>query len=196
MIHIGRPLEFDPREALEAALQLFWSKGYKTTSLQDLLKTMNLSKSSFYQTFGSKHQLFEQCIILYCRKVAEELTGCLAKSPSALTFIKNVFYGIAEETLKQAERRGCLVMNSASEFAQRDPVIADLVTRGTKEFVNVFFNAIKQAQKENDIPMSKDASALAHFLVTNMSGLKSLVKAGIDKSTVKKIVGVIMTTLA
>ncbi len=59
---IGRPLQFDPEQVLDAAMQVFWASGYDATSLQDLLQAMRLSKSSFYQTFGSKQQLFERCL--------------------------------------------------------------------------------------------------------------------------------------
>jgi TetR/AcrR family transcriptional regulator, transcriptional repressor for nem operon len=61
----GRPLEFDPDIALQAAMQLFWCKGYESSSVQDLITTMEVSKSSFYQTFKSKHILFQRCIVNY-----------------------------------------------------------------------------------------------------------------------------------
>jgi AcrR family transcriptional regulator len=55
----GRPRIFDPDLVLENAMQLFWSKGYEATSLQDLLATTGLSKSSLYESFGNKQRLFE-----------------------------------------------------------------------------------------------------------------------------------------
>ena len=54
----GRPRQFNEEQALEAAMEQFWAVGYEATSLQDLLRVMKLSKSSLYQTFGSKHDLF------------------------------------------------------------------------------------------------------------------------------------------
>ena len=54
---MARPREFDEDEVLEQAMQVFWRRGYRATSLNDLLAAMDLSKSSFYETFGTKREL-------------------------------------------------------------------------------------------------------------------------------------------
>ncbi len=191
----GRPLEFDPDAALEIAIQVFWSKGYRSTSLHDLLKAMNLSKSSFYQTFSSKHQLFQQCITRYRDKVAGEMFRCLKETKSARQFIEEILYGIAGEAFSKDKRRGCLVMNSANEFAQSDPVISDLVAKGIERFESVFFAAVKRAQQEGDIPAHKNARILSRYLVSSMSGLKTIAKAGASQTVIKEIVRVVITAI-
>ena len=55
---MGRPLEYNPEQVLDAAMNLFWQRGYEGASLQDLLAVMALSKSSLYQAFGNKRSLF------------------------------------------------------------------------------------------------------------------------------------------
>jgi len=37
---------------------LFWQKGYDTCSMDDLLSETSLSRSSFYNTFGNKRDLY------------------------------------------------------------------------------------------------------------------------------------------
>ncbi|HEX9701827.1 MAG TPA: TetR/AcrR family transcriptional regulator, partial [Rhodospirillales bacterium] len=64
-----RPREFETSEALNQAMQVFWTKGYEATSLADLIGAMNLSKSSFYDTFGSKHEVFLAAIEHYKQTV-------------------------------------------------------------------------------------------------------------------------------
>ena len=192
---IGRPLEFNPDIALEAAMQLFWRRGYESSSLQELLTTMGLSKSSFYQTFKSKHALFQCCIQHYRQAFNNEMRAQLKETGSAKTFINTLFCNVANETTGPDARRGCLLMNTASEFAQTDSKIAELVSSSIENLIDVFEIAIQQAQQQGDIPSTKDARSLATYLVSSMSGLKNMVKAGADRETVKRIAGIVQSAL-
>lgn len=62
---IGRPLKFDKNEALTAAINVFWSKGYEGSSMKDLTTAMGINAPSLYSTFGDKHQLYLQAIDSY-----------------------------------------------------------------------------------------------------------------------------------
>lgn len=192
---IGRPLEFNPDIALESAMQLFWRKGYESSSLQELLTTMGLSKSSFYQAFKSKHALFQRCIQHYRETLTDEMRAQLKEANSGTTFINVLFRNVATETCGPDARRGCLLMNTASEFAQTDPKIAELVSGSIESFTNVFELAIQQAQQQGDIPSDKDARTLATYLVSSMGGLKNMIKAGADRETIKRIADITLSAL-
>jgi TetR/AcrR family transcriptional repressor of nem operon len=194
-MNLGRPLEFDPERALDAAMHVFWSGGYEATSLQDLLKAMGLSKSSFYQAFGSKQQLFERCLGRYREKMATALLEKLNRSPSGQRFIMDVLYSVADEARGEGKPRGCLVMNTASEFAQSDPMVAGWVAQGVDRFKAVFMAAVQRAQQEGDIAADRDPETLALYLVSSLSGLKTMVKAGAGEKAVKSIVDVILDAL-
>lgn len=192
---IGRPLEFDPEQVLDAAMHVFWSKGYETTSLQDLLKAMGLSKSSFYQAFGGKQPLFERCIQRYRESIAADMLKRLDKAASGRQFIADMLYSVADEARGPKKPCGCLVMNTANEFAQRDPAVAEWVKKGVGRFTAVFKAAVRRAQAEGEISADRDAAGLANYLVSSMSGLKTLVKAGAGEKAVKDIVRVILRAL-
>jgi TetR/AcrR family transcriptional repressor of nem operon len=192
---MGRPVEFDQDRVLEAAMQLFWHKGYEATSVGDLQRAMGLSKSSLYQAFGSKHALFEQCIGRYRAGLVADMQSSLATARSGRRFIEQVFFGVADETKHTARRRGCLVMNTASEFAQRDPAIARLVTASTRAFTEAFAAAVTRAQREGEITAEKDPKLLARYLVSSMAGLRTMVKAGASARSVRDIARVILEAL-
>jgi TetR/AcrR family transcriptional repressor of nem operon len=192
---MGRPAEFDRDRVLDAAMHLFWQKGYEATSLTDLLRTMGLSKSSLYQAFGSKHELFESCITRYKNMLVADMQTALDNAGSARRFIEQVFYAVAAETKNSETRRGCLVMNTASEFSQRDPTVARRITASTRAFSKVFATAVKQAQGNGEIPTDRDPNVLASYLVSSMTGLRTMVKAGASARKVTDIARVILTAL-
>lgn len=176
-------------------MKYFWVHGYESTSLHDLLAVMHLSKSSFYQTFGSKHELFQHCINHYQDSLKDSMMNNLNQSGSARKFIEATFFSAADEAGKPDGRQGCLLMNTASEFAQRDPVIARLVTKGTENLNKVFLTAVQRAQEEGDISPANEPRALANYLISSMSGLRTMVKAGMSRKTTKDIVEVTLKAL-
>ena len=192
---IGRPLEFDPNDALETAMHVFWRQGYEASSLQDLIGAMGLSKSSFYQAFESKQALFKRCIQFYRQGLVDELQHKLGQTGSGKAFIQALFRDVANETTGTDGRRGCLLMNTASEFAQTDPEIAELVSSSIENLARVFEKAIDQGQQQGDIPTNRNKHELANYLVSSMSGLKNMVKAGADSTSIKQTANIILSAL-
>ena len=183
----GRPREFDADGSRDIAMQLFWSQGYDATSLSDLLTAMGLSKSSFYQTFESKLSLFELCLERYREILVGTMSEGLANAPSAMAFINFALVDVANDTNDPLGRRGCLLMNTAAEFAQIDRGIARCVEAGIQATRDVFLEAITVAQAAGDIDSNARTEVLADYLVTIVSGLKTQVKAGASRDQVANI---------
>lgn len=201
MVHIisdmtrGRPLEFDPENAVDAAMDVFWCKGYEATSLNDLLHAMDLSKSSFYQAFGSKPQLFKRCLLRYQERFTGELGGNLKRARSGRRFIEDVFRFVANTAQEPAGAKGCLVGNSANEFGQRDAVFAKPVAQGLRGLGDLFKAALKRAQSEGDVAADVDINAMASYLVSAMTGLRTIIKSGLDKRTAQSMVPLILAAV-
>lgn len=191
----GRPLEFDPDEALDAAVEVFWGRGYEATSVSDLLDAMALSKSSLYQAFGSKQQLFERCLVRYADGLSKRMRAALDASSSGRTFIEETFLSVAETARSPAGARGCLVANSASELGQREPALAGPVADGLARFARIFLEAVTRAQGAGEIPAKADPRALASYLVACMNGLRTMIKAGADRRTARSMVKLMLKAL-
>ncbi len=193
---MGRPIEFDRDEALERAMMVFWAKGYEATSLRDLLAEMELSRSSFYQSFENKQALFKRCINRYRRAIVTRMHDDLERAASGRAFIEDAFHRITEKVHEPGGRRGCLVMNTASHLAAREPEIAPLVAEGAAQFEQIFRTAVERAQREGDIPAGKDARSLARYLVSSRSGLMAMAKTGASQDELADIVAVTLSALA
>jgi TetR/AcrR family transcriptional repressor of nem operon len=191
----GRPLAYDPDAALDAAMHLFWEQGYETTSMTDLLRVMGLSKSSLYQRFGGKKALFLKCVARYCDRVGTRLRERLDQTDSGLDFIRELLLNTVTETGEKECRRGCMLMNTASEFAQHDPEIAKRVSLGFAGLRSVLQLAVQRSQLKGEIATDQDAGTLAEFLVSSIAGLKTVVKGGADEHQVRKIVEITLRAL-
>ncbi len=174
---MGRPREFNAEEALEQAMGVFWVKGYEATSLQDLIGAMEISKSSFYETFGSKHELFLAAIEHYMDTRTEHVVNLLDGEPSGKTAVEKIFRVIMESEMASGEVRGCFLCNCAIEISQRDPAAAEYVTRGMERIEEAFFRAVRRGQESGEIPVERDPRALARFLVSSENGLIVMAKA-------------------
>src|SRR5574337_1521230 len=143
----GRPLEFDPELALDAAMTVFWQQGFEATSLADLLQAMGLSKSSFYNAFGSKQQLFEACLERFRGRQVGRMREGLSSAASPLDFVRGMLLTNAAEARQNGPRRGCLIMNTATEFAGRDAAVAASVSVAARDFAGMFKTAVVMAQQ-------------------------------------------------
>ena len=66
---MARPREFDVDEVLDRATELFWTRGYEATSVQELVDTLGVNRASLYATFGDKAQLFAAVLDRYGERV-------------------------------------------------------------------------------------------------------------------------------
>lgn len=191
----GRPAQYDSKHALDTAMGLFWRNGYAGTSLDDLTRELGLSRSSFYNAFGSKHRLFLTCLEQYQAHTAAELGVRLDRAPSGKAFIEDTLLWAIEEVVAGVDPQGCLVMNTAAEFAQRDHAVADRVAQGLKNYRRVFLAAVRRAQQEGDVESETDAKSVAAYLVTTMSGLRTMAKAGADVESLRSTVALAVNAM-
>ncbi len=192
-MNVGRPIQYDPEIALNNAMCVFWQQGYSCTSLDDLLKAMKLSKSSFYQTFKGKHELFLNCISHYLKVTRSEFTQNLNQSSSGKQFICDLFEKAVEEG--KTNPRGCLVSNTATEFAQSDERVTKLIKKSLNTYKGIFKKAVIKGQNDGSINKDIDPDSMAGFLVTNLNGLRTMVKAGINRKTLRGMVRMIVNTM-
>lgn len=191
----GRPLEFDPDQALGAAVEVFWTKGYEATSISDLLEAMALSKSSLYQAFGNKQRLFERCLARYADDLSAAMRARLDTTGSGRRFIEETFGAVARTAEQAAGSRGCLVANSASELGQRDPALAAPVADGLARFSTLFRVAVERAQAAGEIPSKSDPRTVATYLVACMNGLRTTIKAGASRRAAREVATLMLRAL-
>lgn len=168
----GRPLAFDPDQALEKAMLLFWAQGYEGTSTADLMEAMGLSKSSLYQTFESKQVLFQRCLETYGRMTYEQMQNAFGLSSSPKQFLLDLFRATATYAPGPGVPLGCLLVNTACELGVHSDVAGEVLRGRTDRVLALFRQAAQAMQKKGEIAASADPNRLAHQLMTCLCGLK------------------------
>lgn len=123
---MARTKEFDPEEALDRALDIFWRRGYEGTSLRDLLEGMDISRQSLYDTFGDKRSLFLKVLARY-ETLAMEGMIQLLEGKGTLTAVRGFAEYFLAEIILDADRGSCLMASTAIEVGRADPEIQTVV---------------------------------------------------------------------
>jgi len=191
-----RPKEFNPDDAIEKAMQVFWHKGYEATSMEDLLSAMDLNRGSLYDTFGDKRQLFLKVMDRYCTTFASSKFSLLDQPGPALPTLRQFINGMIEGGLADPQRRGCLIANTVMELSPHEKEIAGMVSQALKMVEDTFFNVLARAKQQGELKNDKDPRALARFLTTMMQGTIVMIKAGASADVVKQTVETALSILA
>jgi len=164
----GRPRLFMAEKALDAAMQIFWHKGYDGASMPDLERAMGIKRSSMYSTFGSKEKLFHQVIERYAGQVGGVMGKILAE-PNIRTVIEGLLKlsacGVSAKT------RGCLLVQGAMACADASERIQQEVIQKRCMMELALRSRIEQAMAASEISSNVNAPALAKFVAIVQQGL-------------------------
>ena len=154
---------------MEKARDLFWEKGYNSTSMQDVVEAMQLNRGSIYDTYGDKHALFLQCLVSYTRETVKLYRTAATRARSPMKAIENVIYKAVERTLE--EGKACMVVKSTFELLPTDKAVHAIIKAEGDELIALFRELLAEAQQAGDIPAHKDLDLLARFTISSFAGL-------------------------
>ncbi|MFG2527420.1 TetR/AcrR family transcriptional regulator [Streptomyces sp. NPDC048516] len=191
---MARPRKFDEERALHAAMEAFWAFGYEATSTQDLCEATGLGRSSIYNTFKSKHDLFERALARYMDHKNRELFALMEGELPALQKVRALLWRVlGEEFAEGADGRGCLVVNTCVEVSAHDPSVATSLERDYGLRLEALRAVIESGQRDGDIAAEKDARTLAHLVIATIGGLRVSARSGVERAALE---GVVEATLS
>jgi TetR/AcrR family transcriptional regulator, transcriptional repressor for nem operon len=150
---MGRPKGYDRDAVLVAARDLFWERGYEATSISELEDRTGLNRSSLYQEFGSKRELFDAALECYADRVIATLLAGLRAPDAGLDAVAALFARLGELLRSDAPvgRRGCLLVNSIAELAGTAEPIGRAATAYREQLRSAFAAALATAAAEGEI---------------------------------------------
>ena len=183
---MGRRQEFDTGDALDSALQVFWTKGYRATSMADLEAATGLNPGSLYNTFGSKKGLFLAVVDHYIERTVGHRIATILNVGPPLDAIE-AFFRTAYEDIEPEGLIGCLLTNTAAETGREEAEIRDRVAAGIAQIEAAFRRRLSEAQAAGALSADKDPAVLAVHLTSSYQGASVIGRLSRDKKQLKAV---------
>lgn len=168
-------------DILEGGIELFRKYGYEGTGIQQILKSLNIPKGSFYNYFKSKEDFVIESIDLYSASGLENHRKLLTdKSKSPLKRIKSILDTTQKQYISESFEKSCLLDMLATEICGNNNSIANQIDAVYEKRKLIYADCIKEGQEVGEIRKDEVATNLAEFLLTGYSGAQ--LKAKTEKS--------------
>ncbi|MFI9508918.1 TetR/AcrR family transcriptional regulator [Nocardia sp. NPDC052566] len=184
---MGRPRQFDESGLLDAAADLFWSKGFDDTSVEDVSRATGVGNGSIYAAYGNKRGLFLAAFERYCEQRARFVRDVLAATPgSARAAVRALFAAIIDDCASQPDRRGCLMLNSIAQLGPRIPEVATLGATTTAAMETVVAERLRCTAPLDDAALSAHSANI----VVVAQGLIQLSRIGTPSRRLHEVAAV------
>ncbi|MEP4195518.1 MAG: TetR family transcriptional regulator [Aliishimia sp.] len=175
-----RSAPYDRDAALDAAMALFWQKGFHATSLKDLEVTLTMKPGSIYAAFTSKENLYLLALERYFEKSRKGFREQVARADTSLGAMANHFRAYAQMAPNDASRKACMLTKTLVDTRTTDPAIAattrDYLSAMQTEFAAVF----TAAQNAGEMAKDADPARLARRFQANITALRLAVHQGLE----------------
>ena len=192
---MARIREFEPKEALEKAMLVFWQKGYADTSIDDLVDATGVSRYGLYGEFGSKHGLFLASLDHYQDTAVNAYFGIVERSGAAMAEITLYFDTLLNWYSQPAGKLGCLMCNSATEVAPHDKAVQKKVKGALNRMTTGFAAALMNAKNRGEVKADLDIKQAADFLTGILLGASVMVRSGASKQMIGNTIKMSLTSL-
>lgn len=190
---MGRHREFDVDQALDAALCVFWRKGYEGASYTDLTQATGVERPALYSAFGNKEALFRRALERYYEHYLDFIPVALTL-PTSRDVAEHILRSAADLNTRYPDRTGCLgIHGSLAGSDDAEPIRRALIEAraGGEALLRERFERAKQ---EGDLPQSANCAALAAYVCTVLHGMAVQAKAGFSLEVLNTIVDQALST--
>jgi AcrR family transcriptional regulator len=183
---MGRPREFDVNEALDAAVCVFWRKGYEGASYTDLTQATGVERPALYSAFGNKEALFLLALEHYYGHYLDFFSAALER-PTSREVAAHILHGTAELNTRYPDRRGCLGVHGALAGSDDSDAIRQAVVEARERGEASLRRRLERAREEGDLPPTANPATLASFVCAVAHGMAVQAKAGFTKEALDAV---------
>lgn len=169
---MARPRGFERQQVIDAALDRFWGASYATTSTDDLCEHTGLSRSSLYNTFDGKADLYRQSLQRYAQLKDAERGRFLDQPGTGRERLAALLGEVLAQQQAFDDRRSCLIVNAAVELGRSDQQVAALTRNGLADFRDLLTQLIAAGQDDGSLRADRPAADLAVIVHATLNGLQ------------------------
>lgn len=190
---MGRHRTFDVEKVLDAALCVFWRKGYEGASYTDLTEAAGVERPALYSAFGNKEALFRQALARYYERYLDFIPQAL-ELPTAREAAAHILYRSAELHTQHPDHPGCLGVNGVLAGSDdAEPVRKALIEARAAGEVRLR-ERFERAIAEGDLPNDAKPDVLAAFVMAVLHGMAVQAKAGFSREMLEAVAGQALST--
>ena len=187
MTQRGRPRTFDRETALDAAMLLFWNRGFEQTSVDDLADAMGIQTSSLYSSFGDKETLFLDAINHYRTGRGSVFDAAVIEGETAREGFENLFRVTATELTRKDQPSGCMLCLALPTCSPKYDHLQQELDRLRALSDTVLLKRLEEAVRNKEVPKSTDLRLLVSYFRTTLLGMSLQARAGASRETLLKI---------
>ena len=189
----GRPAVFDRSKALFEAMKLFWERGYEGTSFDDLIAAMGISASSFYNSFGSKEELYCEATRTYLEWAGQWFFAILNDpSTDTRTAFALLLEATAEEFTRGDHPPGCMISLAGTHCSPGMKNIRDMMSEHRAFSESAMAARIRKGIADGNVPVNTDCDMLAAYYSAVARGLAVQARDGASHEKLSEIAKVAM----
>ncbi|AXI44726.1 hypothetical protein C1J03_00975 [Sulfitobacter sp. SK012] len=166
---MSRTRGFDDEKVRNAIVQVFWERGYEATNLSQLEAATSLVRTSLYNAFGNKSDMFAQALQQY-HAMIEQLFEEMTRDKSAEALL-GVFEALMEQTDEVSGWPvGCLMVGAATQSATLEQSHIEIVRAYRAMLVTKTQAVLERDQRLGTLSDEIDTDSAAELLVCIMWG--------------------------
>lgn len=190
---MGRHRAFDVGKALDAALCVFWRKGYEGASYTDLTEATGVERPALYSAFGNKEALFRKVLARYYEHHVTFIPEAL-RLPTAREVAAHILYGAVNLHTRYPDHTGCLGIHGALAGSdEAEPVRQALIDARVSGEARIR-ERFERAKAEGDLPDTARPDVLAAFVMVVLHGMAIQAKAGFRRDMLEAVAGQALAT--
>ena len=190
---MARSIEYNPQEVLTKAMNLFWEKGYESTSVQDIVAVTGLKPGSLYSAYGNKEGIFKAVIEMYTVNSLKRVKDILEAEEDALKNIENFLNLVIVEVISNALHNGCLLVKTLLVISHKDEKIQEQIIEFYKQLQPLVQKVLTEAKKQGQTHV--EPNEFTSFIFSTIYGTHVHYKTFRKKAILEQNVAFLMESL-